>query len=162
MTISKPSIENWFKDLLDKIKCFKYQITLKVLLSKYKENTDREFTTAYFNSTIKTVIGPKYGLKKSFQEVFNRIDNWISEGSGWLIESIDAEYFNISVYSPISGSSYIALPNELKNSKKGFINIKNNDNKCFLCFHIRHLNPLKIHPERITKTDKKWLMIFIM
>ena len=31
---------------------------------------------------------------------------------------------------------------------KGLINIKSNDNKCL------HLNPLKIHPERITKTDK--------
>ena len=30
---------------------------------------------------------------------------------------------------------------------KGLINIKNNDNKCFLWCHIRHLNPLKTHPE---------------
>ena len=43
---------------------------------------------------------------------------------------------------------------ELKNSKKRLINIKNND-KCFLWCHIRHLNPLKIHPERITKVIKK-------
>ena len=38
---------------------------------------------------------------------------------------------------------------------KGLINIKNNDNKCFLWCHIRHLNPLKTHPERITKADNK-------
>ena len=37
---------------------------------------------------------------------------------------------------------------------KGLINIKNSDNKYFLWCHIRHLNPLKIHPERITKADK--------
>ena len=36
---------------------------------------------------------------------------------------------------------------------KGLINIKNND-KCFLWCHIRHLNSLKIHSERITKADK--------
>ena len=35
------------------------------------------------------------------------------------------------------------------------MNIKNNQNKCFLWCHIRHLNPLKIHPERIAKGDKK-------
>ena len=72
----------FFKDLLDEIKGFKYQITLKVLLSKYKENTDREFTPVYFNFTTKTVIGPNYSLNKSFQEDFNRIDNWISGGTG--------------------------------------------------------------------------------
>ena len=46
------------------------------------------------------------------------------------------------------------MPDKLRNSLKGLINIKSNDNKCFLCRHIRHLNPLKIHPERITKADK--------
>ena len=47
------------------------------------------------------------------------------------------------------------MPNELKNSKKSLINIRNNDNKCVLWCHIRHLNLLKIDPERITKADKK-------
>ena len=35
---------------------------------------------------------------------------------------------------------------------KGMINIKNN-NKCFFWCHIRHLNPLKIHPERIANAE---------
>ena len=34
------------------------------------------------------------------------------------------------------------------------INIKNNDNKCFLWCHIRHLNPLRTHSERLAKADK--------
>ena len=101
-------------------------------------------------------------LDKSFQEILYRIDNCINEGSGWIIESIDAEYVNISIYSPLSGSSYIKLLNKLKNSMKGLINIKNNGSKYFLYCHIRHLNPLKTHPERITKADKKWLLILIM
>ena len=74
-----------------------------------------------------------------------------------MIESIDCEYINISVYSPLIGSTYIELPNELKNSMKGLINIKNNDNKYFLWCHIRHLNLVKRHPERITKEDKKMI-----
>ena len=38
---------------------------------------------------------------------------------------------------------------------KGLNNIESKENKCFLWYHIRHLSPLKTHPERITKTDKK-------
>ena len=53
------------------------------------------------------------------------------------------------------GSTYTILPDKLKNPMKGLINIKNNGNKWFLWCHIRHLNPLKIHPERITKVDRK-------
>ena len=35
---SKSRIKNMFKDLLDEIKGFKYQITVKVLLRKHEEN----------------------------------------------------------------------------------------------------------------------------
>ena len=33
----------------------------------------------------------------------------------------------------------------------GLINIKNNDQKCSLWCHLRHLNPFKTHPDRIRK-----------
>ena len=47
------------------------------------------------------------------------------------------------------------MPIELKHPKKGLINIKNNDQKCFLWCHVRHINFLKEHPERIAKNDRK-------
>ena len=47
------------------------------------------------------------------------------------------------------------LPVELRSSRKGLINIKNKDQKCFLWCHVRHINPSEEHPERIKKTDKK-------
>ena len=64
-------------------------------------------SAVYFNSTNKTVIGSKDSLDRSFQGIFNRINNWISEGSGWMIESVDVEYVNVSIYSPLSGSLYV-------------------------------------------------------
>ena len=82
MIASKPSIEYFFKDLLDEIKGFEYQITAKVLLRKYKENKDIEFAAVYVNSTTNTVINSKYDLDKSFQEILYRINNWINEGPG--------------------------------------------------------------------------------
>ena len=41
---------------------------------------------------------------------------------------------------PIVGSSYIDLPIELRSPRKGLISIKNNDQKCFLWCHVRHIN----------------------
>ena len=49
----------------------------------------------------------------------------------------------------------MSLPVELKSPKKGLISIKNKAQKCFLWCHVRHINPLREHPERITKKDKK-------
>ena len=110
---SKSSIKDLFNDLLNEIKGFKYQIIVKILLTKYI-NGDREFVPAYFNSAAKLVINSdKYMLNKSFQEIF--YNNWINEGSRWLVESIKTEYVNISVFSPLSGSTYIKLPHKLRN-----------------------------------------------
>ena len=112
------------------------------------------FAPVCFNCTTKTVINFKYDLDKSFQEFLYRIDNSINEGSGRTIKVVKAEYMNVSVDSPLSGSTYIELSSKLRNSMKDLIDIKNEDNKCFPSYHIRHLNPLKIHLERIKKADK--------
>ena len=61
----------------------------------------------------------------------------------------------MAIYNPLSRSTYIELPNEIKKPKKGLINIKNNDHKCFLWCHVRHLNHLNKNAQRITKKDKK-------
>ena len=58
-----------------------YQITVKVLLRKQKENGDIGFAPVYFNSSTKTVINIKNDLDKSFQEILYRTDNWINKGS---------------------------------------------------------------------------------
>ena len=43
---------------------------------------------------------------------------------------------------------------ELRSPRKGLINIKDKDQKCFLWCHVRYINPSKERPERIKKTGK--------
>ena len=38
---------------------------------------------------------------------------------------------------------------------KGLINLKYDDNRCFLWCHVRHQNPLQHHNERITQKDRE-------
>ena len=128
---SKLSIKDLFSNLINEIKGFKYQITLKILLKKYKANGEIEFTPVYFNSLTKLVINHRYSLNKPFQEILYRIDAWINKGSGWTVESIESQYMNISTYKPLLGSFYIDLRIQLSNLRKGLINIKNNDQKLF-------------------------------
>ena len=47
------------------------------------------------------------------------------------------------------------LPIELRSPRKGLINIENTDKKYFSWCHVRHINLLNKHPERILKNDKK-------
>ena len=157
---SKLCIKDLFKDLLYEMKGFKYQITLHVTLkkNKLKDNTKcTEYAGVYLNSFVKIVINENFesSIDKSFEEILYRLDNWINEGSGWIIELINSQYLNISTYVLLLGSSFIKLPKEFNNPKKGLINICNNDNKCFLWCHVRHLNPITDHSTRIKKEDKR-------
>ena len=142
-------------DFLNEAKGFKYQITVKVLLKKYKLKGEIEFAPVYFNTVTKTVINHRFRLENAFQEILYLIDAWINEWSGWIVESIESQCINISTYRPLWGKSYIRLPEKLKNPRKGLINIKNKDHKFFLRCHVRHINPSKEHPETIRKADKK-------
>ena len=94
---SKLSIENLFSNLINEVKGFKYQITLKGLSKKHKLNGEIEFTPVYFNSLTKLVINHRYKLNISFQEILYRIGAWINEGSGWIVESIESQYININI-----------------------------------------------------------------
>ena len=75
---------------------------MKALLSKHKENGSIISDPVYFNSATKRVINSdKYMPDISFQVILYRINNQINEGSGWVIKFVDAEYMNISIYSPL-------------------------------------------------------------
>ena len=128
------------------MKGFKFIETLEVTFVKdpIDSKTGKRvsiYKTAFFNGKAKTItkvddIEPE--LNMSRQEILNVIDKWVSEGSAWVIDRIDSHYLNVTLYKPLNGSSYTELPTELRNPKKGLINIKNKDAKCFRWCHIRH------------------------
>ena len=156
---TRKAIENHIISLIGSMKGLKFVETLKVTFKK-TVNDKTVYKTAYFNSKPQIIINnteiPE-SLQLSKQKILNMIAQWISEGSGWTIESVDNHYLNIVQYQPMKGSSYIELPQELRNGKKGLINMKNKDNECFRWCHIRYLNPQDKNPQRIKKSDKEFI-----
>ena len=153
------AVKHHIKKVLSAMKGIKFNETLKVTFWKPQDD-GWIYKTAYFNSKPQTVINDiniSEALEVTKQQILNFIAQWISEGSGWSISSIDSHHINLVKYQPIKGSSYIQLPHELRNSAKGLINLKNNDNQCFRWCHIRHLNPQEKYPQRIKKSDKAYI-----
>ena len=68
-----------FNDLLNETKGFKYQITVKVLLKKYKPNGETEFTPVYFNSSTKTIINHRYKLINLFKKFYTKLMHGLIE-----------------------------------------------------------------------------------
>ena len=157
LTKTQKVIEHYLNKELGELKGFKYIETLKVTFVKLVGNKITK-KTAYFNSKTKTLINEiNEVIQTSRQELMKAMDQWISEGSGWTIKSVDGHYINLTKYEPLKGTSYIELPTELKNPAKGLINLKNKDNECFRWCHIRHLNPQEKDPQRIKKSDKEFI-----
>ena len=162
-TKTRPQTESHLEDLLKTMKGFKFIETLELTFEKdtIDSKTGKRvsiYKTAFFNGKAKTItkvddIEPERNMSR--QEILNVIDKWVSEGLGWVIDRIDSHYLNVTLYKPLNGSSYIELPTELKNPKKGLINMKNKDEECFRWCHIRHLNPQDKNPEGIKKEDRK-------
>jgi len=141
------------------MKGLKFNETLKITFEK--QNGDKLIEKeAYFNAKPQTVtneIDIEKLLQITQQQIVNMIQQWISEGSGWTIKSVDGHFINVVMYRPLKGSSYIPLPKELQNPAKGIINMKNNDDECFRWCHIRQLLPQNENPQRIKKCDKKYV-----
>ena len=158
------TISKLFNTILNNTKGFKFVETLKVTFVKRKDD-DNLYKPAYFNSRAQIVINPNDfipSLQLSQQQILNGIAVWLSEGSGWTIRSLDEHYINTVVYDPLKGSSYIPLPVKLRNSSRGLVNLKNEDNECFRWCHIRYLNPQEKNPQRIIKSEKRMVDQFYL
>ena len=105
---TRKAIENKLKKLLIEENGFKFDETLKVTFETETNKEGTTIKTAYFKSKASKIINEKEldeELQLSKQQIMNIIEQWISEGSGWTIESVDNHYINIIKYKPLKGSS---------------------------------------------------------
>ena len=90
-------VKSHLEDLLKDMKGFKFIETLEVTFEKdtIDSKTGKHvsiYKTAFFNGKAKIVtkvddIEPELSMSK--QEIMNAIDKWVSEGLGWVIDSIN-------------------------------------------------------------------------
>ena len=105
----------------------KVEVSLRVLMKKEDMDGNIIFDTPYFNCRIFSITN-KYeiqiALDKADEEVKKRAAQWLSKGSGWVVEEVQHHHVSVVKYIPLRGRSYIPLPKELRNSMYGLINLK--------------------------------------
>ena len=81
----------------------------------------------FFKSNAREIIN-KYDIETVISDAgnerINRISEWISEGSGWVIKSVDKHEIDISKYKPLRGSSYLPLPEKKIKKQRLIFKIK--------------------------------------
>ena len=88
-------------------------------------------------------------LHMALETVEQRMAIFAQAGSGWTLEENKALVLEMVEYQPIGASSYIELPKFLFH-KKAIINVKNEDQKCFMWSVLAALHPADHNPQRIT------------
>ena len=84
------------------------------------------------------------------ERIANLINGSSGGGSGWIFYKIIKLELHTVSYRPLRGNTWVSLPKELAD-KKAIINMKNQDNKCFMWSVLRALNPKTNNPDRIDK-----------
>lgn len=128
-----------------KLRNIKWYLNAKVEMVRNVDDGTKEKASPHFRS--KTYIslendGNDHNLNEAFQKMNGSLEEFIHKGSNWVVNKIVSLEVHTVKYSPVSGSSYMELPPKLRLSH-GVINIKNEDQKCFLWSVLAALHPVQ-------------------
>ena len=151
LAYAKPAILNIFKSNQN----IKTMLYLHCLMQNIQSTTPVEF--AFHSKDLKLVlegtdISELYnGMADEIEEEIQKVEN--SEGSGYTFVKVIKLVLHVTKWQPLYGSSYMPLDPYIAN-KKAIINMKNEDDKCFMWCVLRALYPKDKNAERIDKDLK--------
>ena len=87
-------------------------------------------------------------LNGALETVAEHMTIFAQAGSGWTLEQNQALILEMTDYQPIGGTSYIELPKDIYDTKS-IVNVKNEDQKCFMWSVLSALHPAEHNPQRV-------------
>ena len=116
---------------------FKYQLSYLAKFSKIINGEEE-----VFKRWIKSDLIYNHTQQDTHNTLMQKLDDEQLEGSGFVFQEIEEVILEIYKVIDIQASSYIELPPKYKNSQS-IINIKNNDQYCFLWCILAYLYPVE-------------------
>ena len=130
---------------------FKYQLSYLAKFSKIINGEEEVFKRWIKSDLIYNHMQSTFGTQQdTHNTLLQKLDDEQLEGSGFQFQAIEEVILEIYKVNDIQASSYIELPPKYKNSQS-IINIKNNDQYCFLWCILAQLYPVENHKDRISK-----------
>ena len=151
---ARPAITN----IMNSNRNIKVMLYLNCLMKRIDSQGFETIKRFAFHSMNNKIILEDTDVYEIYQEMIDEIEEEIqkteqAEGSGWIFVEVESLVLHTSIWDPVNAGSYIELPPFLKN-KKAIINMKNEDDKCFMWCVLRALYPKDSKPERIDKDLK--------
>ena len=155
------SINKTLVDFFTYHRNIKFSLILVCIMEKHEQDMNRgliriEDGKSYFSSGTDTNL-ESYDVEKlvfyTQETILGKIEMYREKGSGWSFKEVEKLEIHTTEFNPTKGSSYIPLPDWIKN-KKAIVNIKNKDDKCFLWCILRYLHRKERDEERIKDLEK--------
>ena len=143
-------LEEQINDLLNKnyFPRYKFQLSYLAKFSKYingEEIVFHKWVKSDFNyNHTQTAFGTN---PNNHNILMQKLDDEQLEGSGFVLNGIVNVILEIYKVNDIQASSWVELPEKYKNNKS-IMNIKNDDQFCFLWCILAHLFPVEDHKNR--------------
>ena len=121
----------------------KFYITGKFIFEKALRPGVFTDPPVYFNTSPLTTTSGRpieEALRIMYQDLTGQINEFIRNGSGWSLRTALEIDLRVATYDPTRASSYLQLPEKIRNSKS-VLNIRNDDDKCALWCILAHLFP---------------------
>ena len=152
----KEKIKEACWNMLKKEKGIQFYLSLQCTMMKIDRDGEIIENKPYFCGSTRRLINI-FQFEDLFQaskdKIWKSFDEWIKEGSGWTIKSVDKIILKMCQYKPVTGSSYIKTPKKIENTH-AVLNVQNEDQKCFLWSVLAKLYPVKNHTERLSNYTK--------
>ena len=141
------NLEDHINEILNKsyFPRYKYQLSYLAKLSKIVNGEEEIFKRWITSDLMYNHLQPD-----THNTLMQKLDDEQLEGSGFVFQEIEEVILEICKVNDIQASSYIELPGKYKDNKS-IINIKNNDQYCFLWCIFAQLYPVENHKDRISK-----------
>ena len=143
-------LDEQINDLLNKnyFPRYKFQLSYLAKFSKYingEEIVFHKWVKSDFNYNHTQIA---FGTNPNIHNILmQKLDDEQLEGSGFVLNGIVNVILEIYKVNDIQASSWVELPEKYKNNKS-IINIKNDDQFCFLWCILAHLFPVEDHKNR--------------
>ena len=151
------SKSTYLKEFLRNYRNIKVRFVLVCLMEQIGKSSDGKLSLtvqdkAYFNSETHINLEStdvKEILFEVIRTILENISIYQQNGSGWYFKEIVHLDIHTVDFKPMRGSAYIPLPDWIMR-KKAIVNIRNNDEKCFIWCVLRYLHPRDRNDFRLT------------
>lgn len=149
----KDVILQQIRDEFESKHAIKWYFSLHVKMVKYEVDGTFQEVFPHFNSHCTSMLESdenfEHNVNQSFQKVYQSFEEYIRMGSRWILEEVLHLDIYITTYKSLYDSTYIQLPTTLKQSFS-LLNVRNNDNRCFVWCILAFLYPVNHEPQYVS------------